>query len=195
MDEIVVRVHLSVIATRRIASITPPDVQLLVNSWTKTAAPRTVKRRYGVLAAIFNYAVAADWLARSPCRSIKLPSASVTRRRLLSPDDVAALAEAMDERYRPMVWLGAVLGWRWEEVAGLRVRAVDMLRGTNTVFETNIRDAKGRPVSGQPKSQASGRTVALPDGLVEVLASHMRAVGLTGANADGLRRRGRGSER
>ena len=33
---------------------------------------------------------------------------------MLSPDDVAALAEATGERYRAMVWLGGVLGWRWE---------------------------------------------------------------------------------
>ena len=63
-------------------------------------------------AAIFNYAVSADWLARSPCWSIKLPGVGQIRRRVLSPDDVAALAEATGERYRAMVWLGGVLGWR-----------------------------------------------------------------------------------
>ena len=186
MDEIAVSVHLKPVANRRIASITPPDLQTLVNTWSSTAAPRTVKRRYGVLAAIFNYAVAADWIARSPCRNIKLPSVGSTRRRLLSPDDVAALAEATDERYRAMVWIGAVLGWRWEEVAGLRVGALDLLRGTITVAETNIRDGSGRPVRGEPKSEASRRTVAHPSDLGDVLASHMAARGITGADTDRL---------
>jgi integrase len=186
MDDIVVGVHLKPVGNRRIASITPPDVQTLVNTWSRVAAPRTVKRRYGVLAAIFNHAVEADWLARSPCRAIKLPSVGPTRRRLLSPADIAALAEATDERFRAMVWLGAVLGWRWEEVAGLRVGAVDLLRGTITVTETNIRDGSGRPVRGEPKSEASRRTVAHSTDLGEVLASHMAARGLTGADTDRL---------
>ena len=73
MDEIVIRVHLKSLASRKIRSVTQPDVQALVNAWSGAAAPRTVKRRYGVLAALFAYAVAADWLARSPCRNIKLP--------------------------------------------------------------------------------------------------------------------------
>jgi hypothetical protein len=85
-----------------------------------------------------------------------------------------------------MVWLGAVLGWRWEGVSGLRVGAVDLLRGTITVAETNIRDAKGRPVTGQPKSQASARTVALPRDLAGVLAEHMAFRGLAMADADRL---------
>lgn len=186
IDEIVIRVHLRPLASRKLRSVTQPDVQALVNSWSASAAPRTVKRRYGVLAAVFAYAVAADWLARSPCRNIKLPSATSTRRRQLDPDQVAALAEAMDPRYRPMVWLGAVLGWRWEEATALRVAALDFLRGTVTVAETNIRDAKGRPVIGQPKSSASARTVSLPAALAELLAEHMAARGLTAANGDRL---------
>jgi integrase len=185
-DEIGVRVHLKSLASRRIRSVTQPDVQALVNAWSEAAAPRTVKRQYGVLAAVFAYAVAADWLARSPCRNIKLPSVTSTRRRQLDPAQVAALAEAMDTRYRPMVWLGAVLGWRWEEVAGLKVGALDLLRGTVTVAETNIRDAKGRPVSGQPKSRASGRTVSVPAALGDLLAAHMAERGLTAADGERL---------
>ena len=186
MDEIVVRVHLKPLASRKIRSVTQPDVQALVNAWSGTAAPRTVKRRYGVLAAVFAYAIAADWLARSPCRNIKLPSVASTRRRHLTPEQVAALAEAMDPRYRAMVWLGAVLGWRWEEATGLRVAGLDLLHGTVTVTETNIRDAQGRPLSGQPKSKASGRTVSLADALGDLLAEHMAARGLTAADADRL---------
>ena len=47
-----------------IGSYTPSDIQNLVNAWD--AAPRTVRRRYGLLLAIFAYAVDNDWLGRSP---------------------------------------------------------------------------------------------------------------------------------
>jgi integrase len=104
----------------------------------------------------------------------------------LLADHVVAIAEAHPEEHAPTVWIGAVLGWRWEEVAGLRVGALDLLRGTATVVETNIRDAKDRLLVGKPKSLASKRTVAMPEALVEVLAAHMAAMGLTAADSDRL---------
>ena len=185
-DESAVRVHLEVWMHRSIGSITQPDVQGLVNAWSATAAPRTVKRRYGVLASVFAYAVSADWLGRSPCRDIHLPTITTTRRMSLDADQVEAIAEHTDPRYRTMVWIGAILGWRWEEVAGLRVGALDLLRGVATVAETNIRDQKGRPLVGQPKSTASRRSIAIPAVLVDVLAEHMAATGITAADPDRL---------
>src|SRR5262249_7350031 len=154
----------------RIGSVTPPDVQALVNSWT--GAPRTVRRQYGVLASVFAYAVRADWLSRSPCRGINLPPIRSARRTKLEPERAGAITAASPIAHRAMVWLGAELGWRWEEVAGLRVRALDLLSASATVAETVIRDGRGRPVVGGPKSVAGARTVALSPGLVDVLAGH-----------------------
>ena len=104
-------------------------------------------RRYGVLQAIFAFAVDSELLAQSPCRGIKLPPVTSTRRRKLTDDEVDAIAIATDPRYRAMVWIGAVLGLRWSEVAGLRVRTIDFLARMITVAPggTVIRDQKGRP--------------------------------------------------
>ena len=41
--------------------------------------------------------------------------------------------------YAAMVWIGAVLGLRWGEVAGLRVGSIDFLRGHLVVSETSVR--------------------------------------------------------
>jgi integrase len=90
----------------------------------------------------------------------------------------------MDERYRAIVWVAAVLGWRWSEVAGLRVGFVDLLRGTATVAETLTRDRIGRPVDGPPKSTAGDRTLAIPTALADIIAAHMAARGLTGADTE-----------
>jgi integrase len=109
------------------------------------------------LQAIFGYAVAADWLGRPPCRSINLPAVTTTRRRALSDKEVAAIAEATPVGYRAMVSLGAVLGLRWSEVAGLVVGSLDLLRGTVTIDQT-VRESNGRPVFGPPKSAAGLRT-------------------------------------
>jgi integrase len=182
-DERIVRVHLlPSLASRPIGSISQPDVQLMVNAWAHTAAPRSVRRYYSVLHAIFTYAVAAEWLGRSPCRNVKLPSTGSGRRRRLDVEQVAAIAAEMDERYRAMVWVGAVLGLRWAEVAGLKVDAVDLLRGTVAVVETITRDHNCRPVVGPPKSAAGERVLAVPSVLVDLLARHMASRGITGAD-------------
>jgi integrase len=48
------------------------------------------------------------------------------------------------------------------------------------------RDAKGRPVIVNPKSVAGVRTNAIPTSLVDVLAQHLVARGLTAADLDRL---------
>jgi integrase len=182
-DEVILRLHiLPQMGKRRVGDVTPPDLQRLVNEWAKRRAPRTARRQYDVVRALFAYAVASDWLARSPCRNIDLPRVETLRRPTVAPDDVAAIAEKIDARYSPMVWLGAVLGLRWGEVAGLSVANLDLLRGTLTVTEQLGRDRQ----LGPPKSAAGLRTLSLPKALATIIAAHLAANGLTAANGDRL---------
>ena len=51
---------------------------------------------------------------------------------------------------------------------------------------TVIRDQKGRPQISDPKSAASAATLPIPVELVEVLAEHLAARGLTAAHGDRL---------
>ncbi len=164
-DEVVLRLHvLPFPGAARIGEVTPPEVQKLVNAWAKHQAPRTVRRQYDVVRALFAYAVASDWLARSPCRGIDLPRLSPLQRPVLSPDDVAAIAAAIDPRYRAMVWLGAVLGLRWGEVAGVMIRSLDLLRGTLTVSSQLGRDRQLGPL----KFASSRRVLSLPKALADM---------------------------
>lgn len=173
-DEIAIRVHIEpALGPTAINRVTPADVQKIVNEWRGVHAPRTVRRNYGVLRAMFSFAVANDWIARSPCRNVKLPAVTSTRRLDLTADDVARIVANVPELHRPMVWLGAVLGLRWSEVVGLRVGRLDLLEGTVTVTEAITRGKGGRLVSGPPKSAAGRRTVTLPGPLVELLAAHL----------------------
>jgi integrase len=119
-DETIIRVHLlPALGSRPIASITPADVQRLVIGWTARLAPRTVRRQYGVLRAIFRAAVETDLLVRSPCRGVKLPAAPRIDRHIVTADELAAVADALGPGCGPMAYLGAVLGLRWGECAGL----------------------------------------------------------------------------
>jgi integrase len=111
-----------------------------------------------------------------------LPVIPATRRRGLTVDDILALTEAIDSRYEAMVWLGAVLGLRWAEVAGLTVGSLDLLRNTVIVTKQLGRDRQ----LGEPKSDAGRRQFSIPPELSEVLAAHMAANQRTGADPDAL---------
>jgi len=106
---------------RTIGSLTPVDIRRLVAKWSENLAPRSVRRIYGALRTALNYAVEVDRLARTPCRGIHLPAVEPMKVTVPSPLQLVELADTIDPDYSAMIWLGAVLGLRWGEVAGLRV--------------------------------------------------------------------------
>jgi integrase len=57
---------------------------------------------------------------------------------------VAALAGAIDPRYRALVLMAAYDGLRWGELVGLHVKRVDLLHGRVTVAE-QVAEVKGDP--------------------------------------------------
>jgi integrase len=186
-EELTLRLHvLPTIGELRIERVGPRDVQRLVNTWRTTHAPRTVKRNYEVVRAMFGYAVRNDWLTRNPCRNINLPPVDGTRRFDLTPEDVATIAGHVPEEYRPMLWLGAVLGLRWSEVAGLRVGRLDLDAGRISVAEALVRGTGGRNVFGPPKSKLGARTMFMPQTIVDMLSAHLERSGFTEDDTDAL---------
>lgn len=172
------------IGDRLVGRVQQTDVQALVNQWTTEIGPRSVRRTYGVLRAVFTYAVAAGVVAQSPCRNVKLPKVEPGRRHALTPDEVGALARAVGERYSAAVYVAAVIGLRWSEIAGLKVGALDLEAGTLTVREVLVRTAHNAKVTGPPKSDAGRRTVSLPPALVGMLRAHLKRLGLAGDDGD-----------
>lgn len=182
-DESALRTHiLPALGDRPIGSLTPSDIQQCVNERSDSLAPRSVRRVYQRLSAVLNTAVLDDRIARSPCRGIRLPAIQPTDRPVLTADQLADLAEALGPHYGVMVQLGAVLGLRWGECAGLRFGQIDFNRSTITIAEQVTRGAGGRSVIGPPKSQAARRTLTPPPVLMELLAEHLQRQGLTTRN-------------
>jgi integrase len=141
---------------------------------------------YGVVRAVLNYAVERELITVSPCRGVSLPKAQPLSRPVVRPEEVAALAGALGEDLAPMAYLGAVLGLRWGECAGLRVGRVDFLHARIDIAEQMTRGRKGMVVSGPPKSDAGRRTLSVPQPLMDVLAAHLARRGLTGADTAAL---------
>ncbi len=176
-DETVVRVHLEpLLGKLAIAKIKPSHVRAVVERMVdKGLAPKTVRTNYGVLRAIFNWAVEDDLISRSPCRGVRLPEDRPSPKPVVTAADVRRLADSIDPDFRCAVLLGAI-GLRLAEVFGLRVGAIDFLRRTLTVRST-LNEVDGTFVEGRGKTVASERTISVPQSVLDELAAHLARKG------------------
>jgi integrase len=89
----------------------------------------------------------------------------------LDAAEVERLADAIDTRYRVLVLAAAYTGARASELAALRVKRLNLLRGTMEVVES-VTEVDGKQVWGATKTYEA-RTVRLPRFLVEELAAYL----------------------
>jgi len=184
-DETALRKHLLPrFGSTPVGRIDRAAVQRWVNDHSKTHAARTVKRDYGVLRAVLGFAVDRELIGRTPCRGINLPAIEPTDGHLITTEELAGLADALGDHYGVMAYVGAALGLRWGEVAGLRVGRLDLLRCEVSVAEQVVRGQGGRSSLGPPKSRAGRRTMTMPGWLADLLAAHLQRRGLSGADTE-----------
>ncbi|HET6752612.1 MAG TPA: tyrosine-type recombinase/integrase [Jiangellaceae bacterium] len=166
------RVHaLPVFGDRPISSIRRSEVQAFVKALGERLAPSTVATVYQHVRSVFRAAGVDRVIASSPCQRIALPRREREQVVPLPTDTVIAIAAGMPERLAAMVTLMAGTGLRPGEAAGVTADRVDFLRRTIRVDRQLL---ETRPPSfGPPKTQASYRTVPLPQVVVDVLAAHM----------------------
>jgi integrase len=143
----------------------------------KTYAAVTIRGHYALFAAIMKKAAGRGLIAKSPCVEIDLPEVVHVERRYLAEDDVATLIGVMPRRYKSLVAVGAYLGLRWQELAGLRRGSVNMrpgkipsLRVTSVIERSNDR----YEVKEYGKSAAAHRTLKMPNWVAEGLCQHLR---------------------
>lgn len=172
-DRQALSVFMGELGPRPLGTITPMHVQEAVDARAKIAAPATVARDFSALRAVFNAAVHADLIGRSPCRKVALPRVRPPARTVLDPLELQRLADAAPARYRALILVAGVLGLRWGEAVALRVRDVDFLRRTVTVAQT-VEEVFGHlRVVSEAKTSSSLRTLAVPPFLIDVLAQHL----------------------
>jgi integrase len=130
-------------------------------------------KAYRLLKAIFNTAVDDGMIRRNPCR---IKGASVEKspeRPVLTSSQVFALAELIDQRYSALVLLGTFGSLRWGELAALRRKDIDLAAGTVRVERQLTELPGGGYRYGPPKSEASQRTIPIPNLIVPSLRSHL----------------------
>jgi integrase len=136
---------------------------------------------YRLLRAILATAVEDDLILKNPCAIKGAGVERASERPTATPEQVWALAEAIDAHLEAFVLTGAFVGLRFSEAAGLQRRHVDLVRRTITVEHQLERISKAtadeRGIEpegfGPPKSDAGYRTLAIPAPLVPIIEYHL----------------------
>lgn len=165
-----------------LSAVTHMRVQAWVAGMVRAGlAPTTVRNYYQTFAKSMAGAVDAGLIPQSPCRNIRLPRVEREEMRFLSPDDVAALARAIDARFSTLVVCAAYSGLRIGELAGLRGKYFDSMRATIEVVEI-ASEVRGELAYGPPKTRAGRRRVPIPREVSDLLVEHMARYKISGAD-------------
>jgi integrase len=161
----------------------------VVRQWRKTlqdagVGAATIAKTYRLVHAIFNTAVDDQLLRRNPCRIKGARQDKADERPTLTIEQVFAVADAIQPRYRLLVLLGALTSLRFGEFAALRRRDVDVDGGELRVRRSQAELEHGRTIIKDPKSEAGKRSVAIPNVVLNDLRDHLDRFSETGA--DGL---------
>lgn len=154
----------------RLGDVRPSQVK----AWTakmKAAglADSTVYAVYRRLAQIMADAVHDGIIPRSPCSRKTSPGQAKQRPYVATTAQVWALHDAMPEHLRVSVLLGAFVGLRVAEAAGLRVEDVDYMRG----IVSPVVQHPAEPL----KSETSRTPVPIPRELALMLAANVERFG------------------
>lgn len=152
------------------------------------SAPGTIAGARKVLRLVLETAVDAKALAANPCDRVRVPRGRRQEMHFLSAEQAEALADAIEHpplkraghgasptgrrhfpEYAALIRFAAYSGLRAGEIAGLRVRRLDLLKGRVEVAET-LTDVDGTLVSSGTTKTSKVRTVPIPRFIAEELA-------------------------
>jgi integrase len=159
----------------RLQALKPPDIQALYARLLKGGlSPTTVRLVHAALHRALSQAAAWGLIAFNPAERVKAPRPARREFRVLSPEEVRRLLEAVKagapDCY-PMIATLVLTGMRLSEAVGLRWQDVDLEAGVIRVVRT-LRWVGGRWVEGEPKTAAGRRQIPIPAELVSLLKEH-----------------------
>jgi len=173
----VVRIHIiPTIGNLAISDLSRLQVQQCAAKLSATQSPGSVRKIVHVLSAGLQLAVDDGRLPANPASRLKLPKQIKTRKKFLSHEQVAALADAVEakpagEGFGLLILVLAHTGLRWGELSGLRVRDLDFVRGRLDVHRTMI-EVNGYLRESTPKDYEQ-RSIPVPAFILEPLAVHV----------------------
>jgi len=156
--------------------------RLRVQEWASAlpGAPATVRKIVNVLSGALRFAVEDGRLPSNAAQRLKLPKPTKTRKRYLSHNEVAALAQAIDAAkegrqhgYGLVVLVLAYCGLRWGELSGLRIGDLDLdaKHPRLTIEQTVVADRGYQRI--EPPKDYEQRSIPIPAFLVRLLRAQI----------------------
>lgn len=161
---------------RQLNSIRTSEVQAWVAGLNERLSPSTVRKIAGHVSAIFRSAKADRLIVESPAEALRLPK---TESRLITPlslEQVDAIADAIDPKYRALVHLMAGSGLRPGEAFGLSLDRVNWLR-KEIMVDRQIGTAEGNTSFRPLKTASSNRVVPITVTVIDELTAHLKEFG------------------
>ncbi len=155
-----------------LAAITHADLVRWVADIQADRSPAHTRHTLAVMSQMLNLAVRDGRLTRNVADGIAKPRLARPVQRFLSLEEVGRLAAELPEPYDLMIVLLAFTGLRFGEVAGLRVRDVDLKRGRVNVNWSVAELADGSLHRDAPKTYRR-RAVPIPEILRARLEAHV----------------------
>ncbi len=173
----VIRIHIiPTIGHLALSDFSRLQAQQWASKLSATQSAGSVRKIVNVLSGGLQLAVDDGRLPANPATRLKLPKQIKNRKKFLTHEQVAALAEAVDakpagEGYGLLVLVLAYTGLRWGELSGLRVRDLDLVRGRLDVHSTMI-EVNGFMQESTPKDYEE-RSIPVPEFILEQLSIHV----------------------
>ena len=147
--------------TREISEISRYDVETFLAGKAKLYCRNTLRGMRASLGRVLSWAVACDWITKNACAGVRLPLAgSKVKRTILTPTQVIAIAERMEEPYSTLILFIAATGLRISEAVGIKWTDFegDTLQVQRRIYERR---------EGSTKTQSSTRAIPIPAVLLE----------------------------
>lgn len=141
--------------------ITRAHVAAVVNRLdAEGLSPKTIRNVIHMLSSVLALAVDDGHLSRNPTKRVRLPTQQLVEHeeRFLSVEEAAALIDATEAHYQPLVTFLLGTGLRWSEATALQARHINLAAGTVRVERAWKRVPGGWEV-GVPKTSKARRTV------------------------------------
>lgn len=147
-----------------LSEITDYDLQVLVNGFAATLSPKTVRNYYGFVCAVlrlFNPKVVY---------SVTLPQKKRVEPYTPSYEDVKRILDAVENTDYYVPFFLATLSLRCSEICALDPE-VDLHGNELHINRAYVRGIDGYVIKDTPKTDASNRTILLPDALADRIRS------------------------
>ena len=152
------------IGSTRAHRLTEDAVNRALADLAKRYSSKSLENQRGLLAGVLNRAIKKSHVSTNVAKGQRLPSGRPSRgkdeMRILTLDEFAAIEDAMDEHFRPLLRFLWGTGCRWGEAVALTVSAV---RLPNVYIRQALKWSPDNDRQiGPPKTKKSRRTIAVP---------------------------------